>query len=238
MNTTHETSRYAVYFAPTEQSALYRAGTHWLGRDVATGEPLPAPKLPEGLSERDWRVITESPRRYGFHATLKPPFSLAAGLSLDDLRGALHDLASVQTCFHAPHLRLGKLGRFLALILSEESAAFNELAAACVRELDRFRAPATESDIARRLRPEMPAKEREHLLRWGYPYVFDTWKFHMTLTNSLDQPLLTQIHEHLENEMVDVCKSPLYVDSVCLYQEPRAGEPFRLIERFSLRATS
>ena len=54
---------------------LYRFGSGVLGYDCYTGSDLPRPADLD-IDEADWRALTEEPRRYGFHATLKAPFGL------------------------------------------------------------------------------------------------------------------------------------------------------------------
>jgi hypothetical protein len=80
--------RYAIYFVPPPGSPLACFGAVWLGYDVANGAEPPQPRLPEIAPER-LRNITAEPRRYGFHATLKPPFSLAAGATAEELGEAV-----------------------------------------------------------------------------------------------------------------------------------------------------
>jgi putative phosphonate metabolism protein len=232
--TVNHTSRYAIYLCPRLQSPLYQLGSGWLGRDPFTGEDLD-PALPNGLSLEEWSSATESPRRYGFHATLKPPFRLAEGAVYNDLLGAACAFAKRYAAFEAPPLQVGTLGRFLALVLSQPSAELSEFAAACVSEFDRFRAPAGPRELALRLNGSLSPREREHVYRWGYPYVFDTWKFHMSLTGSLAAETLPQFEEILAERFTSVCSGPMVVDSICIFHEASAGSPFHLIDRLDLR---
>lgn len=62
-------TRFAVYYVPTE-TPLARFGAAWLGWDVVSGRIASQPNIP-GISD-----ITATPRKYGFHATLKPPVSV------------------------------------------------------------------------------------------------------------------------------------------------------------------
>jgi hypothetical protein len=210
-------------------------GSHWLGRDAITGESLD-PALSNGLSSDLWREATESPRRYGFHATLKPPFRLAEGFRLEDLQAALHTFAAMRTRFDAPPLEVGTLGHFLALTLAEPSNQFVRLAGDCVSEFDRFRAQPTEEELERRLHDRLSSREREHVLRWGYPYVFDTWKFHMSLTGSLSADRLSPLEEHLRARFCAVSRRALPVDSICIFHEPFPGAPFSVVDRANLRS--
>jgi hypothetical protein len=138
-------------------------------RDTATGESLD-PDLPRDIARDEWQRLTESPRRYGFHATLKPPFRLAENTTFAGLKAAVRDFAGRHESFAAPPLGVAKLGNFLALTLSEPSPEFASLAADSVEEFDRFRAPASEQELAQRLDGSLSSHRREHVLRWGCPY--------------------------------------------------------------------
>ncbi len=226
------TARFAIYYSPQDTAAVYQAGISWLGRDAATGATY-SPLLSRRISQEAWQRATESPRRYGFHATLKPPFRLADGVTLQELQVALRNLAARRRSFVAPKLVVRKLGHFLALILAEPSDSFSALAADCVRDLDQFRAPASGEELARRRSDSLCPHELEYLERWGYPYVFDTWKFHMSLTCSQDSETSQIFADHLKRLFVDPCKEPLAVDSICLFEEPAPGAHFRLVERIA-----
>jgi putative phosphonate metabolism protein len=225
--------RYALYFSPSEATPLACLGNEWLGRDAAT-DVRSIPELPFEISQSEWSQSTDAPARYGFHATLKPPFRLAEGATLQDLQQAVRSFAARKEAFTVPHLVVGTLGHFLALILSENSETFSGFAADCVRDFDHFRAPASESETNRRMHGSLTQRECENLLRWGYPYVLDTWKFHMTLTCSLAEAPLKLFRRHLDRRFAEVCVEPIRIDSVGLYEEPQAGMPFRLLERFGL----
>jgi len=228
------TSRYAIYFCPDAATPLLGLGNRWLGRDATTGESL-NPDLPDHIRHENWMRVTDSPRRYGFHATLKPPFRLAENATFEDLQAALRVFAQRHSSFYAPPVAVGKIGRFLALTLSTPSENFSNLAADSVSEFDRFRAPATEEETAQRLRASLSPLEREHVLRWGYPYVFETWKFHMSLTSSIHTESLSLFEPHLRERFASACEQPLLVDSVCIFHEPYPGGLFHLLDRARLR---
>lgn len=236
MPETNETSsRYGIYFCPSANSPLLRLGSSWLGRDAATGESR-NPELPDSIRHDKWMRATDSPRRYGFHATLKPPFRLASHATYQDLRAALHAFAQSRSSFYAPPLAVNTLGRFLALTLTEACSDFVDLAADCVREFELFRAPTTELETAQRLRSSLSLREREHVLQWGYPYVLDTWKFHMSLTSSMHTESILVFEPYLRDQFASACKQPLLVDSVCIFHEPYPGANFRILDRASLRS--
>jgi putative phosphonate metabolism protein len=233
MSHSNPSHRYAIYFAPQEGSQLHQSASLWLGRDAVAGV-LTEPELPPTISHAAWRATTEDPRRYGFHATLKPPFQLATGASAEALKDSLQKFSDSHKAFRLPPLTLGTLGHFLALILSAPSPCLHQLAAECVRDLDPFRAPSDAADLAKRVRPSHNLAEQQNLIRWGYPYVLDTWKFHMTLTNSLKPEELELSREHIAERFSEVCNQPLLCDSICLFEEPTPGAPFLLTARFPL----
>ena len=91
------TERFAVYFAPAPDTPLWDFGTSWLGRDPERDIDLPRPDLP-GLEDGDIARISASPRRYGFHGTLKPPFGLADGQDAEALYAAVAAFAASRLC--------------------------------------------------------------------------------------------------------------------------------------------
>ena len=85
--------RYAVYWAPQAESDLARLGEAWLGLVEASEAAVQLPPIP-GFDASRIHALTAEPRRYGLHATLKPPFALADGTDLASLRQALNEFAA------------------------------------------------------------------------------------------------------------------------------------------------
>lgn len=227
--------RFSVYFAPPKDSPLSRIAASWLGRDASAFSghaPVDPPR--NGFSREVWRASTSDPRRYGFHATLKPPFRLRSTAREEELIEQARAFSRQHKSFFAPPLEVSSVASFHALTLSEPCPAFQALAAACVRDFDHFRATPDEEELARRLRSKLSAKHCEYLDQWGYPYVMDEWRFHMTLTSSLAPRLFEQMGEHLKNLFSPYCGEPLPVDSICLFEQIDLAEPFNLLERFHL----
>ena len=177
--------RYAIYFAPESGSGLDRFGSTLLGYDAFSGQERP---FPDGIEKAipDWRYLTEDPRKYGFHATLKAPFALAPGRTATEL------LAACETFAHNPRPIplikpvVGSIDGFIAVIPADASTELGQLAADCVSAFDSFRAALTPEDRARRNPSKLTPSQREHLDRWGYPYVMEEFRFHMTLTGRLE----------------------------------------------------
>lgn len=220
--------RYAIYFAPTPSSALGRFGQEWLGDDAPSISDMP------GVSRERLAAITAEPRIYGFHATLKPPFALADGEGAADLDHALAAFAAVRQSFLAPRLHLTSLDGFWALTLAQPSAAVDRLAEDCVARFDRFRAPPSREELERRRRAGLTPSQEALLQRWGYPYVFEEFRFHMTLTARLTGAEAALLGERLAPIVEPLCRRSLRVDAVALFHQPAPGERFRQVRRYSL----
>ncbi|MEM6664275.1 MAG: DUF1045 domain-containing protein [Pseudomonadota bacterium] len=178
-----EFERYAVYYAPPKGSALARFGAAWLGWDIDTGaavDRLEVPGLPVPLPD-----LTARARRYGFHGTLKPPFFLSEGTSADALATALSQYCRSAAPVAAPPLRLRQMGHFFALVPDGASEGLVGLAAWLVEALDAYRAPPRDEEVARRRSAGLSARQDANLVRWGYPYVMDEFRFHLTLTDGV-----------------------------------------------------
>ncbi|MGK9167586.1 DUF1045 domain-containing protein [Inquilinus limosus] len=230
--------RYAIYFAPPRGSALAELGAELLGRDPETGQGRLQPLL-DGIDPDRFRDITADPRHYGFHATLKAPFALAEGVSGEDLHRAVEAFSAGRSPATGPALALASIGGFLALVPSAPAPAVNALADACVEAFDRLRAPLTASELERRRRsPLTPAQDR-HLERWGYPYVFEEFRFHMTLTARLtDAAEHDRVRAVLAERTARVCRDPLVIDAITVFEQDSRGVPFHVTGRYPLRGTS
>ncbi len=176
--------RFAIYYLPPKGSALARFGADWLGWDIEAGTPRPQPGLAEiGPEFSDWTAI---PAKYGFHATIKPPFRLAEGMGRAKLEEAFAKLCVLQSAVDVGGLRLARIGRFLALVPERGGGPLLTLAGNFVTGIDAFRAPPTKAEVARRQAAGLSAAQERLLARWGYPYVLEEFRFHMTLTAKLD----------------------------------------------------
>ena len=230
-------ARYAVYWAPEAGSALWRFGSSWLGWDAEAGAPAAPPALTEAEAAAlpaPLAEITRTPRRYGFHATLKPPFALAEGRGAAELEAAAEALAAAIQPFEAAPLFLHARGRFASLRLAAASAELSALAAATVRELDAFRAPPAEEELARRRAAGLTPAQEDNLRRWGYPYVMESFDFHLTLSGPRDPEGLEAIAKVLGPRIAPFAAAPLVVREIALFGDPGGGAPFRLLRRLPL----
>ena len=225
--------RYAIYFAPTPDEPLARFAHGWLGRDPESGETYRQPAIPD-ISAKRLDEITADPRHYGFHGTLKAPFPLVSGKTEDDLVAAVSVFAAGWRAFRVDGLTLKAIGRFLALVPSEASPALEDLAADCVRTFDRFRALASADELTRRRAAGLSPRQDEYLMRWGYPYVLEEFRFHLTLTGSLDEPEHSVVKRKLEELTASFCALPLVIRDLAIFTQDDRAVPFRVLARLPL----
>jgi putative phosphonate metabolism protein len=223
--------RYAIYFVPGADTPLYRFGASVLGYDCRSGKATPF----IGGAEASWAEWTKEPRVYGFHATLKAPFRLVEGLTESDLIRAAAAFAKDRPVVNGGALAVRALGSFIALVPAVPSADVNRLADTCVRAFDGFRAPMTEEDRARRLASPLTARQIEHLDRWGYPYVFEDFRFHMTLSGSLSAQNQERALQYLREKFEQVPQTQaLFVDRIVIARQAQQSAPFIVVHETSL----
>ena len=227
------TRRYAIYYAPPPRSPLARFGAAWLGRDAESGESL-APHDLHRITGDQWRAAISAPAPYGFHGTLKPPFALAADTGEADLFAAVAALGASQAPVTLGRLRLKRLGGFLAL-MPERADGIAALAARCVRELDRFRAPPSAAELDRRRAKGLSAAQEELLQHWGYPYVFDEFRFHLTLTGNLPDAEADIFEAALHARYAPIADHTVSVDDLCVFRQESEKDDFILASRYPLR---
>ena len=218
-------SRFAIYYVPPAGS-LADFGAGWLGWDLVHGHEVRQKDVP-GL-----RDITMTPRKYGFHGTLKPPFRLIDTRMFADLEKTTSDLAASLAPAVCDSLELVTLGRFLALTPLGGTEAVQRLAQACVTELDAFRAPTDAPELARRRAAGLSARQDALLVQWGYPYVMEEFRFHMTLSGSLPEAEIPAWTDQVQRYLPDL-PAPFVLDQIALCGE-RADGRFEMLHRYTL----
>lgn len=222
--------RYAVYVAP-EPGPLADFGAAWLGWDCLAGRNVDHPEvpgLPVPLAE-----ITETPRKYGMHATMKPPFRLCDGAGEAALRAAFEGFCRTATPVSLDGLTLARLGRFLALVPQGDETHLRSLAANTLHAFEPFRAPLTEVELARRRAAGLSPEQDALLLQWGYPHVMQAFRFHMTLTGKLPRKQAIQTQTALAPIIDPLVPRPFFITSLSLMGEDALGR-FHLIEQRAL----
>lgn len=223
-------ARFALYWAPEVADPLHALGSAWLGRDAETGATLRQPAVP-GL---DLFEATRDPRGYGLHGTLKPPFRLAPGSTYAALRAASSALAARTRPFPLPPLRAQDYDGFLALRESAPAPDLYAFADDCVRAADAHRAPPSEAEVARRRPESLTERGREHLRRWGYPYVFEDFAFHVTLSRRLSAEEMRAALPAAEAHLGAAAGVARTVRELCLFSQAAPDAPFLVAERLPL----
>jgi hypothetical protein len=224
--------RYAIYWLPGPGTPLAAFARNWLGGDPETGKAWPARTL-YGLDAELVERATVSPRRYGCHATIKAPFRLRDGASEADLSAALERFCARRRRARAGRLRLHRLWRYLGLTLEGATAEADWLADECVTHFDRFRAPLSEADRARRPR-DLPPLQSQHLELFGYPDIFSRFLFHITLAGPLEVSELTRVEAALAPVVELFTRELFWIDDLCLCGDPGQGGLFKVLSRHAL----
>lgn len=220
--------RYALYFTPARDDRLAAAASAWLGRDAFTGEALRPPAV-SSLTPAEIAYHTAAARRYGFHATLKAPFSLAESETEASLLADLEAFAGQACRVFIPRLVIGQIDGFFALVPNAPLPELDAFAAAVVRHFDRFRAPLSDAEIARRNPDALRPEEVRNLVQWGYPYVFERFRFHMTLTGRVGAAEAHRVRTALEEVFRPLLDRPIAVEGLALFVEPEPGAPFTVL---------
>lgn len=230
------TARYAIYFAPAKDSPWWTFGAGWLGRDEMSNTPL-ATRAVAQIAINELHQITVEPRRYGFHATLKAPFCLRGGYTLDDLMTRLRTLAGTLRPLALGPLQATALGDFVALVPVLSLTDPAELAARCVTELDELRAPLSEAEHARRRAAPLDPRELALLALYGYPYVLERFRLHFSLTGPVAPPIADHVLEAVAEPVALLnAYTPLVLDRLSLFVEPAPGQAFTRLTDLVLAA--
>jgi len=225
--------RYALYWMPEPGSPLADFGRGWFGHDPEMGGHV-IQRDDRGLGLDCLEQITSTPRRYGFHATLLAPFHLRAAMAASDLSDRLERFAAERGPVNIGRLQLERIDDFLALTPQSDVFALKAFQTQCAFAFDRFRAPLSGAERARRLTPGLSLQQRLMLAQWGYPHMLADFRFHLTLTGPLAESEADRISSRLAANLEDICAPPLILRSISLCGDPGAGEPLRMLARFPL----
>ena len=226
--------RYAIYYVAAAGSDLDRFGAQHLGYDVLGGTDLP---FPDEVMKTvpDWRELTRDPRKYGFHATLKAPLSLAPDKTETELLAACEAFANTPRPVPVIRPVVDSISGFIAVVPAEPSTELERLALDCTSEFDSFRAPLAPEDRTRRNPSALTERQCGHLDRWGYPYVMEDFRFHMTLTGRLDAERRDPVLRMLRNSFSAIGIKTLAIDNIALFRQDDADSRFRILSHWKLR---
>ncbi|MHA6325560.1 DUF1045 domain-containing protein [Roseivivax sp. CAU 1753] len=211
-------TRVALYWLPG--GPLGDLGADWLGWDPRAGRARP-----------DARVVAPKARRYGLHATIVAPFHMAEGVDPDAVEQAARDCA--RTCAPAELglLRVAALGRMVAL-RPADCDGIARIANGFLHALDPLAADLGPEDLARRGR-NLSARQRAYLERWGYAYVLDEYRPHLTLSGGRPE---AGLDARAAAHFAPALTQPYRLDQVSLVGEDAEGR-FHLITDLPLGTT-
>ena len=218
--------RYAVYYTP--EAALAECGAAWLGWDIAKGASVDHPKV----AALDIENLTHTPRKYGLHGTIKPPFFLTEGTSVDQVQQELEALCARLAPVTLDGLEVRELAGFIALTPIGDQTALAGMAAQVVTKLDRFRAEPSEAELAKRRHMPLSAAQEQNLHNWGYPYVMDQFRFHITLTGRLEGDV-AHVTDAIRSHFSSHLPAPFHVGSLTFAGQDADGM-FHEIHRYAL----
>lgn len=225
--------RYALYCTPPTNHPLRALIEPWFACS-AHGTQVDADTGP--FSNQEHTALIASRARYGFHATMKAPFHLAAGYDANNLPVVLKGLATRQNAVNVGQLQVSRFGNYLALAPINQPQSLTDLAQAVVEAFEPARAPLSDEDLARRDKPNLSERERELLLRWGYAASEENFKFHMTLAGPVDGDLLDRAQDYLTDLLALALVEPFIVETLALFGEPNPPGLFHIIADASLTA--
>jgi hypothetical protein len=229
--------RYAIYFTLAQNNPLYQLVAQWFGYDIYQGDK-PAIKVDHHtlleplLPYRDYNAQAAI---YGFHATLKPPFRLKPGISHKQLIKILKHFSKLHRPFSCSPLQLEQIGDFLALVPQQPCSQLDHLAKDCVQTFDVFRDELAVEEIQKRNPMALSEEQRLMLQLWGYPYVLDEFRFHMTLTDKLTQQQIDKCKPLLKSYLQPYTSRVLTVDQISLCYQATELSPFVVLETYSLK---
>jgi hypothetical protein len=229
-------ARYALYYVPPKDSALAEFGRTWLGVDIETGDSVKHAKF-KGITARRLEALTASPRFYGFHGTLKAPFQLASQATLDGMLSAARLTAQRLKPVTIPPFEIAIIGKFLALTPIKSSPALEVMASGFVRSLDAFRQRKTAKELAQYRQSKLTVHQEQMLEHWGYPYVLEEFRFHLTVTDRIDDPIeREETRALLEDVCADFLGKKTKISSVAICTQPAVDTYMRVVEHIHLRS--
>ena len=222
--------RYAIYYAPLENSELDIFGKCWLGWDPYKGSQTTKSDFSKLPDFEKFSKFVVAPKQYGFHGTIKAPFRLKDGFTYNDLENQVGEISKQIHSFYLDQLIIKKLGNFIGLIPTN-NLKVNAVSNKFVKELDYLRDELSESEIKKRKPHKLTSNQKQLLFKWGYPYVFNEFKFHLTLTSKLNNVEIDDVFKSLQNILKQVNLSKINFNNICIFGQ-KSDEKFYFIKRF------
>ncbi len=225
--------RLAIYYTPDPDSEIALAASIWLGRDVY-GQKSSELVVVDGLSTIRRLELVSAPYHYGFHATIKPPFQLLEEKSVQYLKLRLQQFADGWRGLVLPSLEVSFMHDFFCLRPSVSCPSLVNLAAEAMYFFKDLGKPLSKDELERRRQAVLSPRQELLLNTWGYPYVFEEFRFHLTLTGKVeDEGERILLEKELQKRFHPGICQDVSLDRLCLFMEEDRA-PMRLIETFSL----
>ena len=223
--------RYAIYYAPIENPELDLFGKCWLGWDPYKGEETTKSDLSKLTSFKKFSSLVLTPKQYGFHGTIKAPFRLKNEYTYNDLENKVREISKQIQSFHLDKLVIKKLGNFIALTPSK-NLKVNDVSNKFVEGLDFLRDDLSEDEIKKRNPHKLSFNQKKKLFKWGYPYVFNEFKFHLTLTGKLRIEEIDNVYKYLQTILKSVNLRKIHFKSICIFGQ-KTDEKFYFIKKIN-----
>ncbi|MDR2443524.1 MAG: DUF1045 domain-containing protein [Deltaproteobacteria bacterium] len=214
--------RYAIYYVPKMESQLYKLGRQALGYCLYLGRPYPSASAP-----------TEKAAVYGFHATIIAPFRTAS--SRQDITDILSSASKLLFPVNLTGLKLvGLSPGFPALAIDAGNYKLAVLERTLLELLTEVRLPPTEDEINKR--GILTARQMEYVQKWGYPWVLEEFRFHLTLGDIVTDPIeLKKKIATLSVIFTPKVLTSVVLDSLALCVQDKPKSYFRLDSVYELK---
>ena len=231
--------RVAIYFLPKKNSSLENFGKNLLGRDINKKKKISLTRRQKYFINRGFTFFDElkdyceQPAKYGFHATLKAPFRLKRNVKTKNFYDVISHIAAQHSRFKIKGLKIVYSKKFTFITSRKPNKLLINLENDLVKHLDTFRAELNKTEIKKRIPDSLTFKQNKYLKEWGYPFVFDQFKFHMTLMNQNNNKLSNKQKLELEKLIYKISNNVIEFNEISLLGENKNGH-FEEIKRFKL----
>ena len=231
--------RVAIYFLPKKNSSLENFGKNLLGRDINKKKKISLTRRQKYFINRGFTYFDElkdyceEPAKYGFHATLKAPFRLKRNVKTKNFYDVISHIAAQHSRFKIKGLKIVYSKKFTFITSRKPNKLLINLENDLVKHLDTFRAELNKTEIKKRIPDSLTFKQNKYLKEWGYPFVLDQFKFHMTLMNQNNNKLSNKQKLELEKLIYKISNNLLEFNEISLLGENKNGY-FEEIKRFKL----
>jgi hypothetical protein len=135
-------------------------------------------------------------------------------------------------------MTIAMIDGFLAIVPARQDEEVNAFSLACVTALEPLRAQLDDkARAARSADPYLSPRQRALIDSFGYPFVADQFRFHMTLTDRLDPEAAEEIRAVAAAWFAPVLREACVLDSLSIFLEPEAAQTFRRRADFPLAAS-